>query len=271
MILTGLAMLIAVFALHREKSVYHITIVADLVWFFSNVHLTTLTVLKTYLRQRPVLHTWRIVLMVCMASLLIAITWWQGHLAWYYSYAFPAQCLWNDMYGFSSAIGGRPNYWMMTDISLIAVFYPLAITYMFDTPVLILDEWLYQEPKRLLRSEINDTPHQHLHPPGRKSKAVSVKRLFHTIRLQPWTILYVLYLGPALLIHVVVTSTYLNYAVDLFWFGYSLYFLVEDRKIPSQNCATMDGNENAMGFGQIVPILLLSSTLFIFSEALLGT
>ena len=267
MLLTGLAMLISGFSLHCEISVYHITIVSDLVWFSSNVHLTTLTVLIPYLRKRPVLRNWRIALMSCMAGFLITITWWQGHFAWYESYAFPAQCVWNDMYGYPDAIGGRPKYWMVTDLSLIAVFYSLAIINMFVTPVEFLNEWLYSKPKGLLESEINKTPDQIPHPPGR---TINFERLSHTLSFKPWMILYVLYLGIAWLIITISNSTGMNYAVDLFWFAYSLYFLIEDREIPSRNGGAIDGDEDVMGFGQIVPLLLLSSTVLVFVEAYFG-
>ena len=44
--------------------------------------------------------------------------------------------------------------------------------------------------------------------------------------------------------------------------------IIEDLAIPSSD---MNGDENAMTFGQIVPILLLSSVLLVFREAYDGT
>lgn len=46
-----------------------------------------------------------------------------------------------------------------------------------------------------------------------------------------------------------------------------LWCLWLDRNIPPSE---MDGNENDMTFGQLVPILLLSSTLITYKEAYHG-
>lgn len=64
------------------------------------------------------------------------------------------------------------------------------------------------------------------------------------------------------------TSKVVNFAVDVFWFAFIISGLISDLNIPR---SLMDGDENAMTFGQIVPILLLSSTIFVFREAIEGS
>ena len=52
--------------------------------------------------------------------------------------------------------------------------------------------------------------------------------------------------------------------LNTFWFICGLQNILEDRDITSSE---MNGDENAMRFGQIMPILLLSSILLVFREA----
>ncbi|KAI9728736.1 MAG: hypothetical protein M1828_002842 [Chrysothrix sp. TS-e1954] len=70
-VITGLAMLIAGFAQFQTIDVYHWQVVVYLAWMSSNTHLTTLTVLRSYLQQRHTLKTWRITGMSVMVILLI--------------------------------------------------------------------------------------------------------------------------------------------------------------------------------------------------------
>ena len=49
-----------------------------------------------------------------------------------------------------------------------------------------------------------------------------------------------------------------------FWPGCSLGIIMADR---SRRRSEVDVSEDTMGFGQIVPLLLLSSTIFVFWEA----
>ena len=51
------------------------------------------------------------------------------------------------------------------------------------------------------------------------------------------------------------------------WFGYSLHGLIHDRKASPVG---MTGERNQLGFGQIVPIFLLLTTIFVIREALEG-
>ena len=54
---------------------------------------------------------------------------------------------------------------------------------------------------------------------------------------------------------------------DFAWFAFGLVNLVYDRRIPASE---VDGNENELTFGQIVPLLLLGSIVLVFKEAYEG-
>ncbi len=95
-LLTGLSILVAGFSTHCSISVYHFSIVGDLAWFSANIHLTTLTVLGNYFLERPGVRNWRVIAIICTAIMLLANSVMQGHRAWYDSWSFSAQCLFDD-------------------------------------------------------------------------------------------------------------------------------------------------------------------------------
>ncbi|MCJ1262455.1 hypothetical protein MMC22_002325 [Lobaria immixta] len=74
-VLTGIAILLcAYFQLGRRISVYHWQVTVQLAWFSSTTHLTTLTSLRAYFRERPRMAFWRIFFMgVTLLLLAIAL------------------------------------------------------------------------------------------------------------------------------------------------------------------------------------------------------
>ena len=69
-IVAGLAIMIAGFLQLCQISVYHFHFVVFLAWMASSTHMTTLTILRTYLRRhRPVLK-WRVIAMTAMFIML---------------------------------------------------------------------------------------------------------------------------------------------------------------------------------------------------------
>lgn len=70
-IVTGLAILIAGYAqLSCSIDAYHWQIMASLAWFSSVTHLTTLTLLQDYLKQRPALRILRVIFMLAIVTML---------------------------------------------------------------------------------------------------------------------------------------------------------------------------------------------------------
>lgn len=71
-IIMGISILIAGYAsLNSDLSAYHWQIITYLAWMSSNVHLTTLTLLRDLLYENPVLLRWRIIGMSVLLLLLI--------------------------------------------------------------------------------------------------------------------------------------------------------------------------------------------------------
>lgn len=70
-IVTGVAILASGYSqLHCGLAVFYWQLVVYLAWFSSLTHLTTLTVLRHYLRQHPAIRLWRICLMVVVILML---------------------------------------------------------------------------------------------------------------------------------------------------------------------------------------------------------
>ena len=69
------------------------------------------------------------------------------------------------------------------------------------------------------------------------------------------------------LVAALIGSRTVSFALDLFWFGYGVWDIKGDRDSAAHQ---MDGSENSFTFGQIMPLLLLSSTIFVFKETYEG-
>ena len=258
-LLTGLAVLIAAFWTHCTISVYHFAIVNDLAWFSVTVHQITLNVLDDYFFKNHTQRNWRVALMATMALLLTASTVMEGHYAWYDSWPYDAQCLFDELVG---NVHGSPRYWMIVNLVLICVDYPMSIVPLFERPTEFVTQWLETKPTAAM-----DRAVEHLRDTLRTSpesfigniKYLTRKLLVLVIRVVSWTHFALLTL---------IDSQTIDLVHNAFWFAYGLWDLIEDRKISSSD---MVGDENAMTFGQIMPILLLSSLVLVCREAYDGT
>lgn len=99
-LLFGVAILIAGFWKHCSISVWHFSLVVDLAWF-SNTHMTSLSVLKCYLQERKILRNWRVCSMVLMLVMMLAAVTFASQKNWNASLPCPAQCLLDQPYGIS--------------------------------------------------------------------------------------------------------------------------------------------------------------------------
>ena len=260
-LLTGLAVLIAGFWTHCSISVYHFTLVNDLAWFSATVHLTTLSMLDGFFLENPVLRNWRVTLMVALAMLLVASTVMQGHYEWFDSWPYNAQCLFDDLIGNT---GGGPRYWMCVNLALLYIYYPMSIITLYDRPRKFLIEWLWKKPMAARNEAIR-------HLQNKKSDVNSPTFLEGSMKRFSFTLLIFFVSTVSWMYFALMTllSSSAFYLVgDIVWYAYGLWGLIEDRMIPPSQ---MNGNENAMSFGQNVPILLLSSIVLVFREAYDGS
>lgn len=184
----------------------------------------------------------------------------QGHYAWFDSWSYDAQCLFDDFIG---NVGGGPRYWMSINLFLIGYSYTLTIITLYPRPTAFVAEWLAEIPKEFIQKRIWRLQDKRAELTGRSFAGIGVQ-LAYCVMLQG--LLTTVRLTHLMLI-ALITAKSANCVLDMFWFAYSLEGLVGDRNIPASD---LDGSESVMSFGQIVPILLLTSTVFVFGEAYVG-
>lgn len=257
-LLIGIAILAAGFLQHCSISAYHFTIVSDLAWFSSNTHLTALSVLRVRLIERPSLRNWRTCLMIPMAILLVASLILQGHRYWYDSLNSPAQCLFSNLQGNFS---GEPSRWSMGLTFLVLYGYIDAINRLYDWDY--LDNIFFEYPMKQLQ---------------KAQRAISIVRLvwfsmkggkaFMAIAvLLPVQCMLLVVEKFSLGARILLGSITANLIFDIAWFAWGIWSLHTDRTMPQ---IWINGNEDAWGFGQIVPVLLTSSIILTFKELLTG-
>lgn len=195
-----------------------------------------------------------------MASLLSTSCIIQGHFAWFISWPYDAQCLFDDFIG---NVGGEPRYWMIVNLILIGCSYPLSIVTLYERPTKLITECLVRVPRGFLQNRVWRLQDRRVELYGRSFADIGAEVLYCVSLEAFWTAVRLGHLALVALI----TARRTTYVQDIFWLAYSLQGLVGDRTIPASE---MDGTENVMSFGQIVPMLLLTSTVFVFGEAYVG-
>lgn len=257
-LLVGISILVAGFVNHCSISVYHFVIVYDLAWFSSNTHMTSLLVLEGYLSERSSLRNWRVGLMLVTMSFLSAYTILQGHKAWYTSWNCSAQCVFDDILG---NISGEPAFWMTFNLLLLWYGYTSRIIQLYDSAV--LENFFFYRPVNRIKVARDTIENKRC----AYSSANGVKPWFASIMLLLLRIILQVALAVWITIAVLITSNTQMLCFDMFWLVYSSYGLLVDRASLSTET---EGNENEWGFGQIVPLLLLSSTIMLFKELYTG-
>ncbi|KAL8730573.1 MAG: hypothetical protein Q9181_004612 [Wetmoreana brouardii] len=249
-LLVGLSILTAGFVKHCTISVYHFSIVYDLAWFSSNTHMTSLSVLRVYLESRPSLRNWRVCLMLAVFIAMLVADVLSGHRLWYDSWNSSAQCLFDDLQG---NIQGEPARWMAADIFLLVYGYGVTILRLYNTTALkhLLDK--LTSKMRIAQSVIRNNA----------SSYEGIRSLIILIMLMPLDLLLGVAIKGCIAVITCLDSMTIGLCFDIGWFAYGLRNIIEDRNIPA---ADIDGNENEWGFGQIVPVLLLSSIVLTFKE-----
>lgn len=246
-LLMGLAILIAGLSTLCSISDYHFAVVGDLAWFSSGVHFISLGILQTYFWQksRRIYRNWRVCLMCLMAMLLIITLVMQSHDQWGDSFNLPAQCLINDLVG---NVSGSSAFWLSFNLLLLLFGYGCNILSLFESYSEIFDKWAFTIPANAIERKIRACQER-----GQRHRysALLAKglQLFHSLLF--W-------------MHEIFCSWCLDLVIGFVWFGLGVNWLMTDRDIAA---LSMDGNEDDLTFGQIVPLLLLSSTILTLREA----
>lgn len=244
--LTGIAILSAGLWEHCSISVYHFTLVLDMGWFSSTTHLITISSLYPYLRRDKMRRNFRVFLLVIMIALLTTYTVLRSHKFWYYYWLTPAQCLFDDLAGNTS------TYSVLLYILATSIAYVPMITLLYERGHKACRKWLLDVPTALLEKGVN-----------RIRRRADVHHKSFCFLLQASLLVRWLFLA----ITALLTSWCVTYLVIWGWFAVGIYVIMIDRKIAASGVI---GNENALTFGQFVPIFLLGYTVMVFRESYCG-
>ena len=260
-LLTSIAILTAGLLRVCSISVYHFQIILDLAWYSSNVHLTSLNVLRDYLLDRPRLRNWRLCLMLVTFALLVAYVVMTAHVNWSASWPYPAHCLFDDLMGKVYGDSMRSLAGLLTALSLSYLSSTLCL---FEMTSAFIAVWLVQKPMTTLKKAIDELGHKRklIH-----SSDSDARTKFRTAGILALQAVMVVIFGIYVVISTCLGSRWVQLMLDFAFFAYGLVNLVNDRHIPASE---VDGNENALTFGQIVPLLLLGSIIVVFKEAYEG-
>ena len=266
LLLTGTAILIAGFWTHCSISAYHFAIISDLAWFASTVHLVTIMVLSQYLQDRPVLRNWRAVLMGCMAIFLTVSTIMQGHRDWYLSWPYDAQCVFNDLT--FAKVGGDPGAQMYEKLALIVIGYLPSIIRLYQAPQDLLNKWFRKKPEVARYKFTGYCETRKGEITTRSTQKALAQNFLYSFLIACAETSFKYYISMYRIFTAINRSRWFNLGFCWIWFSVGTTILFGDLEMAQWRT---DGAENAMTFGQIVPILLLGSTLFMAREAYDGS
>lgn len=254
-IVTGIAVLASAFATVNTISVYHWRTVVYLGWMSSNVHLTTLTVLRRVLQSNSAARTLRLTGMMVLLILLVmalvptssnnfsAAISNTAYLGYWYSTdpafnpADPAFCFWQHRY--------------MDGVSKDSILSFIMLAGSYSWKVMSLFGSTHRVAKQVLR----DKPAQTV-PHLIKKAAVwrnSQHRLVYCVTAWPYSLLVGLYVS-----YIAVFDFFDSFASSMAILTVSLVWGTLNLMIPRQNLAQyFDSDENEWNFGQYLPVLLL--------------
>ncbi|TDZ28886.1 hypothetical protein C8035_v003845 [Colletotrichum spinosum] len=252
-LITGLAILVAGYVqlLGANLSAYHWNSVIYLAWLSSTVHLMSLSVLRTRLRRSLVLRTIRLgVMLLLLVLLLVALipttkdSW--AAIGLYTSTldpGVPARCLFGDALAsapLEQEIMDRDSW--ISYLSLLGGFAWKA-TQLFDRPRSWLRHWGRARVECFLE---------------RRARAVTRRRQSRTRRAKFAfiAIIYVVFVASMEFLESFFFTIYVL-GLALGWGSYKLLVFREFEVGPDVRAA-----ESELGFGQILPLLLLVQPAF---------
>ncbi|KAK3986767.1 hypothetical protein QBC44DRAFT_401828 [Cladorrhinum sp. PSN332] len=259
-LVTGIAVIVsAVAGLHQKDrhepmTVYHFDIATDLAWFSSITHLSSLLVLRyahsptakkgpdrTKLPWR--MKGWplkihigvRLVLMLLFASLLLYASWVTGYECWDCDTPCPAKCT------LGRPKGGEPQQWLIVNWVLIWYGYTRHV---LSLSVTVRSFWLDHVRGFVVPSEPVGLRKLHAGCPGswRRTAAGAAKTVFFWV----WNIF---------------SSDMFDIFELILWFALGCYGIIDTRHDGHRVMSETEAEaEDRIGFGQLVPIVLLLSS-----------
>ncbi|KAI1346946.1 hypothetical protein F5Y01DRAFT_307939 [Xylaria sp. FL0043] len=242
-LVTGIALLVAALKLLNDSTitVYHFSIAVDLAWFSANTHLLSLTVVRSFRNsakpnllnetQKP--HeksmeryplVFRVVLMSALAVMLVYVSWIEGYIDWYHTFNCPAKCT------ISSTKGGESLRYAIANITFIIFDYTFNFITLL-TPIRAY--WAHRLRPRLIRDRSASGE------PSQKTDHLTKKILL---------VCWYLYFSETINVFLQIIWHIIGH-VELFGDRILGHILMSPEQIKE---------EDSLGFGQLVPIVLLA-------------
>ena len=148
-VLTGIAILLCTYSqLQHGISMYHWQTAVKLAWFSSVTHLTTLTSLRAYFRDRPVMAFWRVVFMGVTLLLLMTALIPTGYTSDFPGYNdIPAACL----YSKGPSLGYFNGPLIAFSLIFLLTSYVTRVVKLFTPLSNLAHKWLRVAPGNLLK------------------------------------------------------------------------------------------------------------------------
>lgn len=275
-LVTGLAVLIAGYTNRCSRSLYHFNIIAALGWFSSTTHLSTLAVLRAYLIDHPRVRNWRVIAMLGIFGLLVVS---QFESFSTQDNSLPVQCAFESF--------GQGGLYSLNIIQLILIMIFLCVSYANRTrrlynfdPDWSIQDWIARVlAKPLIREKNVRNLERIVVTTSTLSKAdqgATYRKLKQRRRwwryCGQWVekrsalsrrVAEVVYLTQEM------QRSFMNEILTLlFGVSYGVSQVITNRnQIPD---AGLSGDQNAMGFGQLVALLLIALPVLAAGEVYFG-
>lgn len=275
-LVTGLAVLIASFFSPCSRSLYHFNITASLGWFSSTCHLSTLSVLRIYLIDHPRVRDWRVLAMLIVMGLTIVsqvITYADQDIG------FPVQCVLHDLFPFGYDLNSILGIVLIVGFLAYSYTNRIARLYLLDPDWSIVG-WFTASVAKLLgkrkqMSQLQDI----IIAMSAKSQAektsfyrrVEQRRQFARFCgfwvANPGIVrrrfIWLMYCFRQL------SGSFLGEILTLlFGVSYGITSVLFSRfNVPEVG---LSGDQNSMGFGQLVPLLLIVLPILTAGEVYFG-
>ena len=275
-LVTGLAVLIAGYTDRCHRSFYHFQIIAVLGWFSSTTHLSTLAVLRAYLIDHPRVRDWRVTAMLAIFCLLVVS---QTGTFSTQDNSLPVQCV------FDSFAPGGLLFINAINLTLVIIFLCVSYAnrtrrlYIFD-PDWSVQDWIIEVLAwPLIRANDVRDLEKIVVTSSTLSKAeqgATYRKLQQ--RRRWWKYCNGWVTNRSALSRRIVEIWYLNQEMQrsflseiltlLFGISYGISQVITNRnQVPN---AGLSGDQNAISFGQLVPLFLIALPALAAGEIYFG-
>jgi len=257
-IITGIGILIAIFTQLSTVSVYHYQVAVYLAWMSSNVHLTTLTILRDYLQKNRTLRFWRVISMLVLMVLLVVALVPMVSKSWAWltrssgfavrnvakphcAASIPAKCFYSK--DFIPEIDPDTIF----SFVILGVMYIWKVTLLYEGGEQFLGKWLRAKPQYFMEKSVVKAAQQHTNP------------FAYNIRVA----CYIYFVALSDFFESFIASLWVL-AISIVW-G-TLRAVTPRGQVPAQ----VHEQEDKITFGQVLPIFLLFLPFMAISEVVFG-